>query len=135
MQYPQKNCAMQKKMAYKNRPNFFSKVFKSGVHWIHRTTFGMQKIAKKATQSFWGGPKLYPFFEKLHFLVKTIQKVNSWKYYLQKKQGWASVLFKRTFWSFFAFFSVLYIRTFRSLRSFAFFIKERSDLCVLFRSL
>ena len=35
-------------------------------------------------------------------------------------QGWASVLFKRTF---------------RSLRSFLFFIKERSDLCVLFRSL
>ena len=35
-------------------------------------------------------------------------------------QGWASVLFKRTF---------------RSLRSFAFFIKERSVLCVLLRSL
>ena len=49
----------------------------------------------------------------------------------------------------FAFFSVLYIRTFRSLRSFPFFIKrmfrslhsfpffikERSDLCALFRSL
>ena len=34
-------------------------------------------------------------------------------------QGWASVLFKRTF---------------RSLRSFAFFIKERSVLSVLFRS-
>ena len=32
-------------------------------------------------------------------------------------QGWASVLFKRTF---------------RSLRSFPFFIKERSDLCILF---
>ena len=36
------------------------------------------------------------------------------------EQGWASVLFKRTF---------------RSLRSFSFFIKERNDLCVLFRSL
>ena len=35
----------------------------------------------------------------------------------------------------FAFFSVLYKRTERSLRSFPFFIKERSDLCVLFRSL
>ena len=35
-------------------------------------------------------------------------------------QGWASVLFKRTF---------------RSLRSFAFFIKERSVLCVLLHSL
>ena len=35
-------------------------------------------------------------------------------------QGWASVLFKRTF---------------RSLRYFAFFIKERSVLCVLLRSL
>ena len=35
----------------------------------------------------------------------------------------------------FAFFSVLYKRTFRSLRSFLFFIKERSDLCILFRSL
>ena len=33
----------------------------------------------------------------------------------------------------FAFFSILYKRTFRSLRSFLFFIKERSDLCVLFR--
>ena len=37
-----------------------------------------------------------------------------------KRQGWASVLFKRTF---------------GSLRSFPFFIKERIDLCVLFRSL
>ena len=37
-----------------------------------------------------------------------------------KIQGWASVLFKRTF---------------RSLRSFPFFIKEHSNLCVLFRSL
>ena len=36
------------------------------------------------------------------------------------QQGWASILFKRTF---------------RSLRSFAFFIKERSVLCVLLRSL
>ena len=35
----------------------------------------------------------------------------------------------------FAFFSVLYKRTDRSLRSFLFFIKERNDLCVLFRSL
>ena len=35
----------------------------------------------------------------------------------------------------FAFFSVLYKRTERSLRSFPVFIKERSDLCVLFRSL
>ena len=35
-------------------------------------------------------------------------------------QGWASVLFKRTF---------------RSLRSFAFFLKECSVLCVLLRSL
>ena len=33
----------------------------------------------------------------------------------------------------FAFFSVLYKRTERSLPSFLFFIKERSDLCVLFR--
>ena len=36
---------------------------------------------------------------------------------------------------FFAFFCVLYKRTFRSLCSFAFFIKERSVLCVLLRSL
>ena len=76
-------------------------------------------------------------------------------------QGWASVLFKRTFQSLrsfpffmkerndlcvlfrslqkngtiFAFFSVLYKRTEQSLRSFPFFIKERNDLCVLFRSL
>ena len=35
-------------------------------------------------------------------------------------QGWASILFKRTE---------------RSLRSFPFFIKERNDLCALFRSL
>ena len=35
----------------------------------------------------------------------------------------------------FAFFSVLYIRTKRSLHSCLFFIKERSDLCALFRSL
>ena len=35
----------------------------------------------------------------------------------------------------FAFFSVLYKRTERSLRSFLFFIKERNNLCVLFRSL
>ena len=35
-------------------------------------------------------------------------------------QGWASVLFKRTF---------------RSLRSFLFFIKEQNNLCILFRSL
>ena len=35
----------------------------------------------------------------------------------------------------FAFFSVLYKRMFRSLSSFPFFIKERSDLCILFRSL
>ena len=41
--------------------------------------------------------------------------------YIQNpKQGWASVLFKRTF---------------RSLRSFLFFIKERNDLCILFCSL
>ena len=39
---------------------------------------------------------------------------------LTQYQGWASVLFKRTF---------------RSLRSFAFFIKECSVLSVLFRSL
>ena len=37
-----------------------------------------------------------------------------------KRQGWASVLFKRTF---------------QALRSFPFFIKERSNLCVLFRFL
>ena len=52
--------------------------------------------------------------------------INSWK---KKKileliiydlQGWASVLFNRTF---------------RSLRSFPFFVKKRNDLCVLFRSL
>ena len=36
---------------------------------------------------------------------------------------------------FFMFFCVLYKRTFRSLRSFEFFIKERSVLCVLLRSL
>ena len=54
-----------------------------------------------------------------------------------KRQGWASVLFKRTFRSFiknvpfFPFFSVLYKRTFRSFRSFPFFIKERN---ILFRS-
>ena len=35
----------------------------------------------------------------------------------------------------FSFFSVLYKRTERSLRSFPFFIKEWNDLCVLFRSL
>ena len=35
----------------------------------------------------------------------------------------------------FAFFSVLDKRTERSLHYFPFFIKERSDLCVLFRSL
>ena len=35
----------------------------------------------------------------------------------------------------FAFFSVLYKRTFQSLHSFPFFIKEHSDLCVLFCSL
>ena len=40
--------------------------------------------------------------------------------YVSREQGWASVLFKRTF---------------RSLRSFAFFIKECSVLSVLFRSL
>ena len=52
-------------------------------------------------------------------------------------QGWASVLFKRTFRSLrsFAFFikecsvlCVLYKRTFRSFRSFPFFIKERNVL-------
>ena len=37
----------------------------------------------------------------------------------ENMQGWASFLFKRTE---------------RSLRSFPFFIKERNDLCVLFRS-
>ena len=37
--------------------------------------------------------------------------------------------------AFFAFFCVLYKRTRRSLRSFAFFIKERRILCVLLRSL
>ena len=35
----------------------------------------------------------------------------------------------------FAFFSVFYKRTERSLHSFLFFIKKRNDLCVLFRSL
>ena len=35
----------------------------------------------------------------------------------------------------FAFFSVLYKRTERSLLSFPFFIKERNDVCILFRSL
>ena len=35
----------------------------------------------------------------------------------------------------FAFFSVLYKRMFRSLRSFPFFIKEHSDLSFLLRSL
>ena len=39
---------------------------------------------------------------------------------IRNKQGWATVLFKRTF---------------QSLRSFPFFIKEPNDLCVLFRSL
>ena len=34
-----------------------------------------------------------------------------------------------------AFFSVLYKRTWRSLRSFPFFIKEHGVLCILFRSL
>ena len=34
-----------------------------------------------------------------------------------------------------AFFCALYKKMFRSLRSFPFFIKERSILCVLFRSL
>ena len=62
-------------------------------------------------------------------------------------QGWAYVLFKRTqhscvllrsfqknatFSRSFAFFIK---RTLRSLRSFTFFIKERSVLCVLLRSL
>ena len=35
----------------------------------------------------------------------------------------------------FAFFSILYKRTERSLHSFPFFIKEQNDLCILFRSL
>ena len=35
---------------------------------------------------------------------------------------------------FFAFFSFLVKRTERSLRSFPFVLKERNDLCVLFRS-
>ena len=65
-------------------------------------------------------------------------------------QGWAPVLFKRmqhscvlfrsleknvAFFAFFAFFPVLYKRTKCFLRSFPFFIKERNNLCVLFRSL
>ena len=74
-------------------------------------------------------------------------------------QGWASVLFKRTQRShillrsfkrtkrsrvcilykknaaFFVFFYILYKRTLRSLRSFTFFIKERSVVCILLHSL
>ena len=55
------------------------------------------------------------FCKKVKYIIKT-----SYMYYVRDSQGWASVLFKRTF---------------RSLRSFPFFIKECSDLCVLFRSL
>ena len=45
-----------------------------------------------------------------------------------------SVLYKRTFRSLHSFLFFIK-RMFRSLHSFPFFIKERSDLCVLFRSL
>ena len=63
------------------------------------------------------------------------------------KQGWASVLFKRTQRScvllcsllknaaFFAFFCILYKRTRRSLGSFMFFIKDCGVLCVPLLSL
>ena len=50
-------------------------------------------------------------------------------------KGWAMGI--RSFQKivpFFAFFSVLLKRTKHSLRSFPFFLKERNDLCVLFRS-
>ena len=46
------------------------------------------------------------------------------------RQGWAFVLFKRR--HVFAFFSILFKRTKHSLRSFTFFIKERSVFCVLY---
>ena len=64
----------------------------------------------------------YSFYYKMLFtngcLLDSFSVTNC--YSISIKQGWASVLLKRTF---------------RSLHSFPFFIKERSDLCVLFRSL
>ena len=54
------------------------------------------------------------------FLKGTVSRYFSTLIFGLKNQGLASVLFKRMF---------------GSLRSFPFFIKERSDLCFLFRSL
>ena len=52
------------------------------------------------------------------FAAVNVDAVGVWMIF--RVGQWASILFKRTE---------------RSLRSFPFFIKERNDLCVLFRSL
>ena len=69
---------------------------------------------------------VFPFLIRLH-LIPNHQFVES-------DAGLGIRSFQKNI-PFFAFFCVLYKRTFRSLRSFAFFIKERSVLFVLFRSL
>ena len=94
---------MQKKMAYKNRPNFFSKVFKSGVHWIHRTTFGM---TKKPHNLFEEAPNYTHFLKNYIFWLKPFKRLIL-----------ENIIYKK------------------NRVGHPFFSKERSDLCVLFRSL
>ena len=81
-------------------------------------------------------------FQRLHFkcqfFFKAFFSIPLAKSIINNSYGSQSGLGIRSFQKndpIFAFFSVLYKRTERSLRSFPFFIKERSDLCILFRSL
>ena len=76
-----------------------------------------------AYSTLWGKQ----FFKFLTLCFASLKSSRPTRRSFTKCQGWASVLFKRT-GTIFAFFSVLYERTERSLHSFPFFIKEQNIL-------
>ena len=87
--------------------------------------------------SFKNGLKRIIAYTVITEFWKKIEANAIYNAFFRFSQGWASVLsvLFRSFIKNVPFFSVLYKRTFHSFRSFPFFIKERSVLSVLFRSL
>ena len=65
--------------------------FQKRWHRIQRTTFVMQKNAQKSHPFFLRMPQRTAIFEKCHFLVKVIQKLYYWKYFLDIKREVLSI--------------------------------------------
>ena len=106
----------------------------------HTKMANLAKKERKRTQCFFQRTFRSFFNIYLYIFIYIYLYITIYIYlyiYIEKRKERPRVLlrsFKKNV-AFFAFFSVLCKRTFRSLRSFPFFAKEHCVRCVLFRSL